>query len=192
MHKLDSFLRESARTRSFPGRECCVFEQNITNAGSPEALSRVAMKPFVFSDGTFVPAGTLIIVPMFVPARDESQFPHADVFDPFRFEQPSDKDNARKQFTSSDLAYLGFGYGELISALCRVKLSGCNLHVGKHACPGRHFAGNVIKTMFVHLLLKYDMRTEIEGERPKDMILGPTMIPNTKAKVLFRRRPDCI
>jgi hypothetical protein len=49
-----------------------------------------------------------------------------------------------------------------------------------------------IKTMLVHLLLKYDMRTEIEGERPKDIIFAGQVIPNPKAKVLFRQRPDYI
>jgi cytochrome P450 len=64
------------------------------------------------------------------------------------------------------------------------------VNAGKHACPGRFFAGNEIKTMFVHLLTKYDMRTEIEGERPKDIFAGPTMLADPKAKVLFRKRSE--
>jgi hypothetical protein len=89
----------------------------MTDAGLLEVLNRVAMKDFVFSDGTLVPAGTMIAVPMSIRGHDESIVPNAAAFDPFRFEQPSAKGGARKQFTSLDMAYLIFGYGKSTSCL---------------------------------------------------------------------------
>jgi hypothetical protein len=89
----------------------------MTDIGLLEVISRVAVKPFVFSDGTAVPAGTMITVPMSIRGYDESMVPNAAAFDPFRFEQPFAEDGARKQFTSLDLAYLIFGYGKPTSCL---------------------------------------------------------------------------
>jgi hypothetical protein len=54
--------------------------------------------------------------------------------------------------------------------------------------PGRFFAGTEIKAMLVYLLTRYELRTEAEGVRPKDSFVGPTALPDTKAKVLFRKR----
>ena len=34
--------------------------------------------------------------------------------------------------------------------------------LGKHACPGRHFAVNEIKFALHHLLLKYDIKKDIK------------------------------
>ena len=34
--------------------------------------------------------------------------------------------------------------------------------LGKHACPGRHFAVNEIKFALHHLLLKYDIKNDIK------------------------------
>jgi cytochrome P450 len=59
---------------------------------------------------------------------------------------------------------------------------------GKHACPGRFFAGNELKAMMAHVLLNYDIRSEVEGVRPANLHLGQTTLPNPSAKVLFRKR----
>jgi cytochrome P450 len=61
-------------------------------------------------------------------------------------------------------------------------------HAGKHACPGRFFAGNELKAMMAHLLLKYDIRAEVEGVRPPNSNVGQSIMPNMAAKVLFRKR----
>lgn len=46
----------------------------------------------------------------------------------------------------------------------------------------------VIKTILTHLILNYDIRTEIEGVRPSNRWLGPQQLPHPTAKVLFKRR----
>jgi cytochrome P450 len=63
-------------------------------------------------------------------------------------------------------------------------------HLGKHACPGRFFAGNEIKAMLAHLLLNYDVKAEVDGVRPKNVNIGPSQMPNPTAKVLFRQRQN--
>jgi hypothetical protein len=54
--------------------------------------------------------------------------------------------------------------------------------------PGRFFAGNELKAMLCNVILKYDVRMEVDGVRPEDFAVGTTMLPNQKAKVLFRKR----
>jgi hypothetical protein len=54
--------------------------------------------------------------------------------------------------------------------------------------PSRFFAGNELKAMLCNVILKYDVRMEADGVRPEDFPVGTTMLPNQKAKVLFRKR----
>jgi cytochrome P450 len=149
----------------------------------------MAMKPITFSDGTFVPEGTIIVAGTLPQHRDEEAYPEAYAFDPWRFEQSPTEDTARKQFATTDATFLPFGHGERRSWYCAKRVSAdARLCEGKHACPGRIFAGQEIKAMLVHLLTKHEMRTEVEGVRPKDSFIGSMAIPDSKAKVLFRRR----
>lgn len=55
--------------------------------------------------------------------------------------------------------------------------------------PGRFFAVNELKAMFAYLILNYDV--QLEGgslERPQNVTYESNIIPNTKAKVMFRKR----
>ncbi len=55
--------------------------------------------------------------------------------------------------------------------------------------PGRFFAANEIKAIFAHILLNYDVQFENGSmDRPDNIYLGALTIPNTKAKVMFRKR----
>ena len=56
------------------------------------------------------------------------------------------------------------------------------------ASPGRHFSALELKTILAHLVLNYDMKLEKEGVIPDPFRLGATIMPNPKAKVLFRKR----
>lgn len=42
--------------------------------------------------------------------------------------------------------------------------------------------------MMAYVVMHYDIRTEEEGVRPKDLIVASAIAPNPKAKVLFRKR----
>jgi cytochrome P450 len=59
--------------------------------------------------------------------------------------------------------------------------------IGKHACPGRFFAGNELKSMLVYLILNYDFKT-VDGVRPANMTIGSTIMPNLMASLEFRKR----
>ena len=70
------------------------------------------MKAFRFSNGTSVPAGTLISVASGAIHIDEKIYDDPLRFDPFRFARLRQQDcdeGPQYQFSSTSLEYLGFG-----------------------------------------------------------------------------------
>ncbi|TFY69205.1 hypothetical protein EVJ58_g555 [Rhodofomes roseus] len=155
MHKVDSFIRES---------------QRIAGIGNTH-IFRVAMKDYTFSDGTFVPEGTFVAMASKATHTDETIYPRANEFDPFRFSEMRENDNNTEEMTSK--------YGMVTLGTNHVPFG----H-GKHACPGRFFAAVELKAMLAHLLITYDVRPEKEGVQPPRSFQGGA---NTM-KIFFRKR----
>lgn len=137
------------------------------------AITRIAMAPHTFSDGTTVPAGTFLGAPTTATHADPAHYPAPDVFDPARFLPPSDAENARarapQHLAATSPSWIAFGHG-------------------KSACPGRFFAAAEMKAMLAHVVLEYDVRAETPGVRPQDRLIGITNFPDPEARVLFRKR----
>ncbi|EGN99661.1 hypothetical protein SERLA73DRAFT_159877 [Serpula lacrymans var. lacrymans S7.3] len=154
MRKVDSFLKETLR---FEGL-------------SFVSMLRKAVKDFTFSDGTLVPAGSMVSVASFPTHRDNETYENADVFDPFRFANEKQvKEQACQQMVSTNPEFLTFGHG-------------------KNACPGRFFAATELKAMLAHIVVTYDVKFENKGLRPANITFGAANSPNTKAKIMFRKR----
>jgi len=154
MHKVDSFLRETQRL-----------------TGTVLSLTRVALRPFTFSNGVTVPAGTKISVPSAAVHTDGEIYPNPKKFDGFRFAQLRERNGvavAGQQATSTSSEYFAFGYG-------------------RNACPGRFFAANEVKALLAHILVTYDIKFEEGKQAPRSLILNGMRIPG-KADVMFRRR----
>ena len=64
---------------------------------------RLAMKSHTFSDGTTVPAGTLLCAPQMPTHSDSDNYDRADEFLPFRF--ASNDDSLNRQFIATSLDY---------------------------------------------------------------------------------------
>ncbi|KAJ7290004.1 cytochrome P450 [Mycena rebaudengoi] len=158
MHKIDSFLRESQRINGF---------------GSL-AIARKVIHPdgFKFSDGTFLPSGSFVQVPIRAVHLDPDNYPDAEVFDGFRFSdmrsEPAPGARFKQYMVTTEPTHLAFGHG-------------------KHACPG-FFAATELKAMLAHIVLNYDIELETEGVRPPDQLFDGLRIPDTKARVWFRKR----
>ncbi|KAL4863117.1 hypothetical protein BDV12DRAFT_189892 [Aspergillus spectabilis] len=114
-------------------------------------LSRIARESVVLSDGTRIPKGTqarLTTDNMW----NSSIYSDAAKFDGYRFVKLRGQDPATGtgtasggvSFVSVSANHMGFGYG-------------------KHACPGRFFAGAETKIALCHILLKYDFELVDEG-----------------------------
>jgi len=79
-----------------------------------------------------------------------------------------------------------FRYLKKNSSASRVEKSFLLFGLGKHACPGRFFAVNEIKIALHYLLLKYDIRKDInETIRPK--LHGSYKSPSDEGLIFERR-----
>jgi cytochrome P450 len=79
-------------------------------------LKRLALRPFTFSNGVTIPAGTLLALPLHSVHTDEEIYPNADEFDGFRFFRLREKEGddvlvARHQLVATSPELLGFGLG---------------------------------------------------------------------------------
>ncbi|KAF8467574.1 cytochrome P450 [Russula ochroleuca] len=148
MYKIDSFLRETQRADGF----------NLL------PFSRLALRPFTFSNGVTVPAGTLIAIPACATHTDERIYPNPDGFDGFRFSKL--RESIKRCPASSE--HLAFG-------------------LGRHTCPGRFFAVNELKALFAHIVATYDVKFEEGKGVPRELCIAGMRLPG-KANVLFRTR----
>ncbi|KIL60298.1 hypothetical protein M378DRAFT_26609 [Amanita muscaria Koide BX008] len=153
--KVDSFIKE------------CLRVSNVNSV----AMNRKVLKDFTFSDGTTVPAGCTVMVPIDSVHTDADNYTDPKTFDGFRFEKMrgNDSKNVKHQFVSLSVDYVLFGHG-------------------RHACPGRFFVANELKVMLSHVLLNYDIKMVDGRGRPKNWRFGQSGGPNTTAKMLFRKR----
>ncbi|KAL1614873.1 hypothetical protein SLS54_009427 [Diplodia seriata] len=152
---LDSVMKESQRF----------------NPPSITSMKRVAMAPHTLSDGTHVPRGATIAVPV-LGMMDPDRYHDPESFDPYRFvklrEQPGQENGWQYVTTSRDM----FAFGH-----------------GAHACPGRFFASNEIKIALVHCLMGWDWNFD-EGrtERPKTRMRADQMLPDGSVRLACRKR----
>jgi len=79
------------------------------------ALARKALKDFKFSDGTFIPKGTLVAAASRSLHYDEHFYENPEVFEPFRFVHTCEEDGTgngpKHQLVSTTTEYLAFGHG---------------------------------------------------------------------------------
>jgi len=77
-------------------------------------MSRLALRPFTFSNGVTIPAGTPVSLPMRPIHVDEDIYPNAEEFDGYRFlklrEEGSNK-GAKHQMVTASAELLSFGFG---------------------------------------------------------------------------------
>jgi ent-kaurene oxidase len=141
-------------------------------------FERIITRNYVMSDGFRIPANTQIGVPTQAISMDPTIYPEPEKFDGWRFynmkQDITDKGTAGKlAFSSSNHESMTFGYG-------------------RHACPGRWFAGNEIKMIMAYLLENYEFRfpdgkTGLEN-RPPSMNVETQFLPNHDAMIEVRRR----
>lgn len=134
-------------------------------------MTRKALKDFTFSDGTFIPAGTIVSAASDATHFDGHFYDNPEVFNPWRFAdmRSEDGEGTKHQMVSTSNEYIPFGHG-------------------RHACPGRFFAANELKGMMAHVVLTYDVKMEKEGVIPEPTWIATNCMPNDKAEVMFRRR----
>ncbi|KAH8976597.1 cytochrome P450 [Lactarius hatsudake] len=156
MHKIDSFVRET---------------QRLDGLGIV-VLIRMALRPFTFSNGITVPAGTYVAAPAGAIHADEEVYTDPDEFDGFRFARLRESSEglaaSKHQAGVTSPAHMSFGHG-------------------RHACPGRFFAVTELKVILARIVTTYDLKLEDGKEVPRDLCFSSSRIPRD-ARVLFRKR----
>jgi cytochrome P450 len=169
----------------------------------PVVLTRKVLKPFTFSNGVTLPAGTHISAHLHGTHHSGSLYDRRGEFDGFRFideeieaEEVVLKPRQAMHMTSK--TYLAFGHGRhawyvpALLSLMRRALTAC-------FSPGRFFASMELKTMMAYLLINYDIKwpegdvpsnlgaTE-QGYRPPDFWFNFNSVPNPHAHIMIRKR----
>jgi cytochrome P450 len=135
-------------------------------------MGRVARQPFAFSDGTYIPQGTHLCVAGHSTHLDDTNYPDPTIFHPFRFANKADEQNKglrKLDMVTTHANSVAFGHG-------------------RHACPGRFFAAEMLKLTLAHIIMNYDVK--LEGAHPKNTWILSTCIPSTTGEVMFRKRKE--
>ncbi|KAK1229505.1 hypothetical protein PQX77_007428 [Marasmius sp. AFHP31] len=155
MRMLDSFLKES---------------QRVSSSGAT-SVRRLALKDFVFSNGTVIPAGMMLSTSPSALHFDKDQYSNPSEFDGYRSykKREQEGESLKHQMVTPETNYVAFG-------------------AGKHACPGRFFAVNEIKALVSHALLYYDLKLDGSDAAPKTEEFAGRIQTNSKTMVMFRKR----
>ncbi|OAQ59556.1 cytochrome P450 [Pochonia chlamydosporia 170] len=156
---LDSFLKECSRwtpVESVTARRC-------------------ALKDFTFSDGTRVAKGEWVGIPVGPMLRDPTKYPEPDMFDGFRFADPSllgrgasTQPEGPSNFTDINEKWHVWGTGKL-------------------TCPGRFFVSYVMKHVMYHILENFE--PEMEQKNRKYTVNWRTLtLPGPGVKANFHAR----
>ncbi|KAI1657940.1 cytochrome P450 [Daldinia decipiens] len=156
---MDSFLKECSRwtpVESVTGRRC-------------------TLKGFTFSDGTHVPKGEWVGIPVGPMLQDASKYPQPEVFDGFRFASPklTGREHSRQpegpsNFTDVSETWHVWGTGKL-------------------TCPGRFFVSYVMKHVIYHILDVYDPEM-VEKNRKYTINWRTLTLPAPGVKANFKAR----
>ena len=137
-------------------------------------MGRCAIGDYAFSDGTFIPAGTILGVSTSSVHLDPQTYEDPLKFDGFRFvkmKERADLDglpDRKFDMVTINSDFVAFGQG-------------------RHACPGRFFATAELKILLAHIVTTYDVKL-VDGVRPPNLSSLNAILPNRAAKVYFRRR----
>ena len=132
------------------------------------------MEDVTLSDGMLLPKGAHTMCPIGPILLSNSVHPDPTTFQPLRFynlrQEPGEWN--KHQFATTSPQNLHFGHG-------------------KYSCPGRFFAGNVIKIVIGTLLLQYDIELPNRSQqRPQNWLMHEYNFPNPEAKVVLRKRKE--
>ena len=156
-------------------------------------LTRLALRPFTFSNGVTVPAGTLIAAPTGAISRDGETFPNPEEFDGFRFSKLRDCDGnavAGRQALSTSADNLTFGYGRHAWCVCLFYFCLDPSHIAVthfSISPGRFFAVNEVKALLAHVVVTYDIKFEEGKQAPRSLHIGSMRFPG-EGNAMFRKR----
>ena len=162
-------------------------------------MHRIVKEPLTLSDGLHLPRGVHICFPSGPISKDPALVSNPATFDGFRWcWDPADRTALRPVniISNGDVGEEKReqdGTPQAPSPTTRfISISPSNMHFGfgRQACPGRFFAASTIKAIMSRIIMNYEFKFEGDrvGWRPANIGIGEHIFPNTKTRVLFRKR----
>lgn len=123
-------------------------------------MDRYIKKDTTLSDGTFLPKNALVSGNTRAITMDNEIL--GSDSDPFTF------DGLRYYKMRNKLMKTGLSTKEVAGKHQFASVSSNSLHFGfgRHACPGRFFASNEVKSILVKILVNFDIKTEGNVRHP--------------------------
>ena len=137
-------------------------------------MGRYAIVDYTFSDGTFIPAGTVLSVSSSSVHLDPQTYEDPLKFDGFRFIKM--KDRAAVE-----------GHPDRKFDMVTINSDSVAFGQGRHACPGRFFASTELKILLAYIVKTYDVKL-VDDARPPNLSRMNGILPHPAAKVYFRKR----
>ncbi|KAB5557998.1 cytochrome P450 [Coniochaeta sp. 2T2.1] len=159
---IDSTIRESLRKNTLQSRVL---------------LKKVMPKDgVVLPDGTHVPRGTWLGVPVQAMQQDDNLYQNAQHYDPLRFVR------MREQVNRANVAEVSGGEGKDLLDAAQPSDKYLSFSYGRSACPGRWFAARLLKLMIAYIVLHYDIKPL--GHRPENISFGDASIPSFTTTIM--------
>ncbi|KAF7934075.1 uncharacterized protein EAE97_008435 [Botrytis byssoidea] len=160
LRKLDSFMKESMR-----------YNQ-------PNALSfdRIVLTPHTLSTGLHLPRGTFISMAASSLSRDPTYYTgpsSPSTFDPSRFYQ--------------SLAQTQTGASNPLQEFIGIEPGNLAWGNGRQTCPGRWYAGAIIKLVVGEILKGYEVKFPEGVRRPENVYWNAGIMPCVKQEILLRK-----
>ena len=115
MYKIDSFLRETQRLDGLgiSSVRSLRFPSQLLIPVVLVVLVRLALRPFTFSNGMTVPAGTILGAPLNAIHTDGEIYTRPDEFDGFRFAKLREQEGggSKHQMGTTSTTHVPFGHG---------------------------------------------------------------------------------
>lgn len=163
LYRLDSTVRESMRISAFG---IVTLQRIVGEAGIDLDLGH--------GSAHHIPAGVRVGIPSQAIHHDPAYHEDPMKFDAFRFSRPFESPGSKgrqadgqRSSVDCDKTFLTYGYG-------------------KHACPGRWFASQLMKQALAYMLHHYDV--ECVGKRPEKKAVLNMIMPPTEARIRIHRR----
>ena len=139
--------------------------------------------------------GTQFGIPVNSIHRDNAFYPEADRVDGFRFYKLRQQGYQGVNTTDISTTYLSFGYGPrawYVTLLLKIATYEADELIALRHSPGRWMAEVLMKLVFAHVLLDYDISLPGEVKHPlrERWSFEELYIPRVDAKIVLRPRPQ--
>jgi len=190
----DQFAWSRARLNQMPRLDSALRESMRRWGLVPKALIRKIMpasRGVTLPDGHgYLPPGTMVCVSGWGLHHDEALYarPYEFVWD--RFVGGGDVNNSSSSTLASTEQEKTVEAKATVAAAAETDRQFAAWGIGKHACPGRFFAVDLIKIIVAKILTDYEVK--LGKERPENVWIEYTMIPPPSATLSVRRRKTLI